>query len=33
MADKEGNEVLHGMLAKVDEKSAKDIHPNNVKEL
>ena len=31
MADKEGNEVLHGMLAKVDEKSAKDIHPNNVK--
>lgn len=31
IADKEGNEVLHGMLAKVDEKSAKDIHPNNVK--
>ena len=31
MADKDGNEVLHGMLAKVDEKSAKDIHPNNVK--
>ena len=31
IADKDGNEVLHGMLAKVDEKSAKDIHPNNVK--
>ena len=31
IADKEGNEVLHGMLAKVDEKSAKDIHPKNVK--
>lgn len=31
IADKEGNEVLHSMLAKVDEKSAKDIHPNNVK--
>ncbi len=31
IADKEGNEMLHDMLAKVDEKSAKDIHPNNVK--
>ena len=31
MADKEGKEVLHRLLAKVHEKSAKDIHPNNVK--
>lgn len=31
IADKEGNEVLHQMLKKVDEKAAEEIHPNNVK--
>jgi len=31
LAKKQGNECLHQMLANVDEKSAKAIHPNNIK--
>lgn len=31
IAQVQGNEVLHQMLAKVDEESAQKIHPNNVK--
>lgn len=30
-AEKEGNEVLHDELAKIDQQSANEIHPNNVR--
>lgn len=33
IAEKNGNEFLHNMLKKVDEKSSCDIHPNNVKKV
>ena len=33
IANQKGNLYLHNMLQKVDEKSAQDIHPNNVKKV